>query len=112
MKISSGIEADKFRAAYDEINVQLEKMKAGDFTDDEIESAKKYLATGFGSIKDSLDATENFYLDRLILGSGDSIDEYLERLCRVERDGIIRAANSVQLDTIYFLKGEGSDAVQ
>ena len=44
MKISSGIEADKFRAAYDEINVQLEKMKAGDFTDDEIESAKKYLS--------------------------------------------------------------------
>lgn len=111
MKISSGIESDKFRAAFDEINVQLGAMQSGEFTDEEIDSAKKYLTTSFGSIKDSQNATENFFYNQLIYGSSDTPDSFLEKLYRVDRDAIIRAANTVQLDTIYFLKGEGSNEV-
>ena len=108
MKISAGIEADKFDAAYDEIFIQLEKMKIGDFTDDEITSAKKYLATGMGSIKDSMGATEDFYMGQILLGSNETIDGLTECLNAVSRNEIIAAANAVQLDTVYFLKGVGS----
>ncbi len=105
LKINAGIEADKFRDAYDEIMLQFDAMKKGDFTDDEIESAKKYFKTQTGSIKDSLVATEDFYMGRLLLGETESVDEFLERLNKVTRAEIIKAANSLQLDTIYFLKG-------
>lgn len=107
MKISAGIEADKFDAAYDEIIFQLEKMKKGDFTDDEITSAQKYLATSMGSVKDSMEATEEFYMGQILLGSNETIDELTKKLYCVSRDEIIRAANSVQEDTVYFLKGVG-----
>ncbi len=111
VKISAGIEADKFDSAYDEIMLQLKKMKTGDFTDDEILSAKKYLATSLGSAKDSLAAIENFYMGQLMLGNNETIDGLIEKIQGVNREGIIRAANTVQEDTIYFLKGVGTSEV-
>jgi predicted Zn-dependent peptidase len=105
MRVSAGIEASKFDAAYDEIMVQLEKMKKGDFSDDEILSAKKYLSTGFGSAKDSMRSTEDFYINQIMLNNDETMDSIVERLQAVGRQDIIRAANTVQLDTIYFLKG-------
>lgn len=111
MKISAGIEADKFDAAYDEIMLQLEKMKSGDFTDDEINSAKKYLATSLGSAKDSQAAIENFYIGQIMLDNDETIDGLIEKIQLVDREGIIKAANTVQEDTIYFLKGVGSSEV-
>ncbi len=111
MKISAGIESDKFDAAYNEIMLQLDRMRAGDFTDEEIMSAKKYLATSLGSAKDSPGAVENFYIGQIMLGNDETIDGLIEKISMVERDGIIRAANCVQEDTVYFLKGVGNDEV-
>ncbi len=111
VKISAGIEADKFEAAYDEIVLQLGKMKSGDFTDDEIISAKKYLATSLGSAKDSLVAIENFYIGQIMLNNNETIDGLIEKVQKVDRDGIIKAANTVQEDTIYFLKGVGNSEI-
>ncbi len=111
MKISAGIESDQFDAAYNEIILQLDKMRAGDFTDEEIMSAKKYLATSLGSAKDSPGAVENFYIGQIMLGNDETIDGLIEKISLVERDGIIRAANCVQEDTVYFLKGVGNDEV-
>lgn len=111
MKISSGIEAVKFRAAYDEIEVQLKKMQTGDFTDEEMLSAKKYLATSFNSVKDSLAATESFYMGQVILDLDETVDEALERINAVTREGVVAAANKIQQDTVYFLKGAANSEV-
>ncbi len=111
MKISAGIEADKFDAAYDEIMLQLDKMRTGDFTDDEIISAKKYLATNLNSAKDSLAAIENFYMGQIMLSNDETIDGLIEKVQLVGRDGIIKAAKCVQEDTIYFLKGVAGNEV-
>ncbi len=111
MKISAGIESEMFDKAYGEIMLQLEKMKTSDFTDEEIISAKKYIATGLSSTRDSLGATEQYYYTQLLLGSDESIGSLIENIDRVDRDGIIRAANRVQLDTVYFLKGVASNEV-
>ncbi len=111
VKISAGIEADKFDSAYDEIMLQLEKMKTGDFSDEEIISAKKYLATSLGSAKDSLGALENFYMGQIMLENDETIDELIEKIGRVDRDGIVKAAQCVQEDTVYFLKGVGNGEI-
>lgn len=111
MRISAGIQADKFKEAYDEILLQLDMMKKGEFSDEEIASAKKYLKTQAGGVKDSLVATEDFYMSRALLGYEESVDEFLQNLERVERDDIVAAANSLQLDTVYFLKGVENNEV-
>ncbi len=111
LKISSGIEAEKYDAAYDEIMLQLNKMKNGEFSDDEIASAKKYIDTAMGSTKDSLSAIEDFYINRVILESDESVDEFMDKINEVSREEIVRVANKIQLDTIYLLKGVGTNEV-
>lgn len=105
MKINAGIEASKFDEAYSEIMLQLDKMKKGEFSDDEITAAKMYLKTQAGSIKDSLSATEDFYMGRGLLDYEESVDGFLEKLNEVTKERIVAVANTLQLDTVYFLKG-------
>lgn len=105
MKINAGIEASKFDEAFNEIMLQLDSMKKGEFSDDEILSAKMYLKTQTGTIKDSLAATEDFYMGRGLLGYEESVDGFLDKLNEVTRERIVAVANTLQLDTVYFLKG-------
>ncbi len=105
MKINAGIEASKYSEAFEEIMLQLDLMKKGEFSDEEINSAKKYFKTQIGSVKDNLVATEDFYMSRGLLGYEESIDDFLENINAVTREDIVSAANTLQLDTVYFLKG-------
>lgn len=66
MFISSGIETDKYQAAYDEILVQFNKMKSGDITDSEVVNSKLYLTNGFNSMKDGLRTMEDYYLSQAL----------------------------------------------
>ena len=102
MKISAGIESEMFDKAYGEIMLQLEKMQKGDFTDDEIVSAKKYIATGLSSTRDSLGATEQYYYTQLLLENDESISSLIENIDRVdsymqcEKRGVFTILNNMQ----------------
>lgn len=107
MLISSGIENDKFQDAYSEIMLWLDKMKAGEFTDDEILSAKKYLETNLNSIADSLRASEDYLITALSEErQPETIESLVKNLNKVTREEIIKIANKVQPDTVYLLTGK------
>lgn len=106
MLLSSGIENDKFDAAFDEIMLWLDKMKKGEFSDEEILSAKKYLETGLNSSKDSLRVQEDYILTNLSGKETQSIDEIIEGIKKVTREEIILSAKKVTLDTVYLLTGK------
>jgi len=107
MLISSGIENDKFDAAYNEIMLWLDNMKAGDFSDEEILSAKKYLETNINSIIDSLRATEDYLLPALSdERTPETPEELINNLKSVTRNDIIEAAGRVELDSVYLLTGK------
>ena len=105
MMISSGIETKNYQAAYDEIMVQLKKMQNGEILESELEAAKKYLANGINSMKDSLRTMEDYYLSQVIMGRQQSPDELLECLMRVDIPKVSNVMQRVKLDTVYFLKG-------
>ena len=64
MVVSSGIEFDKYDAALSEIFAQLEAVKKGDITDDELAAARKAVATELRSAMDSSGALEDFWLPK------------------------------------------------
>lgn len=107
MVISSGIQTENYQAAYDEIMVQLEKMKQGDIEDAELDAAKKYLENGLRSMEDSRLAKEDYYLSQIIMGQEQSLEELLSCLSAVTKDEIASVMQKVTLDTVYFLKGIG-----
>lgn len=105
MMISSGIQTENFKAALDEIIIQLDKMKNGEIEDSEIAAAKKYLKNGFDSLGDSLRGMEDYYLSQAILGTKESLLELTDAINKVEKQEISDVMKKVEIDTIYFLKG-------
>ncbi len=111
MIVSSGVDFDKFNAAKDEIFAQLEAIRHGDVTSDELLAAKKSVASDLRSILDSQYSLEGFCLSNTIDGLDFGPDELAAAVECVELDAVIEIANSVVCDAIYYLRGNGEEDV-
>ena len=109
MLVASGIEFENFAAARDEIFAQLDSVKRGDITDEELEAARSCVASDLRSLTDSQGELEGFYLSLALDGLDCSPLELAELCEEVTKQDVIDVANSVECDMIYFLKGSGSD---
>ena len=106
MIVRSGVEFDNFGKAYDEIMAQQELMVTGDFTDEEIEFAKKQLTTAYESNLDSVGAMAEYYTMQILLGTDVSIEEMVKRIENVKKEEIVQAAKTMVLDTVYYIDKE------
>ncbi|MBQ2966548.1 MAG: insulinase family protein [Clostridia bacterium] len=104
--VSSGIEFKNYEAAKNEILVQLSEMQKGNFTDEDIKAAKLDLTDALNGITDTGLGLATFYANLSAIGVEDTLENVIEQLNAVTKEEIVAAANSVTLDTVYFLKGE------
>lgn len=109
MLVSSGIEVDNYDRALAEINVQLDAVRAGSFTDDDLEAAKKCLASDLRAVMDSPAALEGFWLSQNLLGLDFDPMELAALTESVTREDVIDVARSIVCDSVYFLKGTEDD---
>ena len=79
-------------------------MKNGNFTDEDIENAKRYVYAGIDSIKEEQNTAIIFYYGEELSTNKITIDEYYEKIKNTTKDDIINIANKLQLNTIYFLR--------
>ena len=107
MFVESGVDMGNIQAVQAAVLEQLRAVQNGDFTEDEAQKARLALANGCRTVKDYLGSTENWYLSQLFSSCVRSPEEDARRLLQVGREGIIRAAQDVTLDTVYVLKGKG-----
>lgn len=104
MFVSSGIEFENFDAAKDEILAQLDAIRDGDFTDEELESARRAVSSELLSMTDSPGALEDFHLTQTLLGL-DYGPADLALLCgEVSREDMLSVAGGIELDAVYFLR--------
>ena len=108
--VSSGIEFENYQKAYDEILAQLEAVRKGDLEDWELEGARSTLLNAYTSMNDSQSKLENFYLGQIATGHSESPEELAAQVREVTPERIFRAMESVQLDTVYFLRGKEAEA--
>ena len=109
MLVSSGVDFDKVDEAKSEILAQLEAVKSGDISDEELEAARRSVASDLRACLDSQGELEGFYLANTIDGLEFSPDELAALVCDVSREDVIKIASSVVLDAEYFLRGGGED---
>lgn len=102
--IKAGIEIDNYEKTVELINKQIEDMKNGNFTDEDIENAKRYVYAGIDSIKEEQNTAIIFYYGEELSTNKITIDEYYEKIKNTTKDDIINIANKLQLNTIYFLR--------
>ena len=104
--VSSGIEFDKYQTAKDEILAQLEAVKRGEIEPWELEGSRRTLIGACMSTLDDQSRQEDFWLGQAAAGLEESPEEFAARLEQVTREQVAAAAQKLELDTIYFLKGK------
>lgn len=106
MIVSSGIEFQNYETAKREILAQLEDVKAGKITDDELEGARRILINQYRSIEDEQGRMEEYWLGQAAAGTEDAPGTLAVRLETVTGEQIAQVARKLELDTVYFLKGK------
>lgn len=105
MVVDSGIEFENYDIAREGILHQLELCKAGQITDQELESARRYLLSALRTGNDSPGRLDDYAIGQAIAGSSETMEQLAQRLSSVTMEQVVEAANTLHLDTVYFLKG-------
>jgi len=105
MTVSCGVEEANIEKAKAEILAQLELVKSGDFTDDDLRNALLYEQNDTKTMNDSPNSLAAWYIIRIYIGDIKSPEEALADFNAVTREALIEAANSINLDTFYVLSG-------
>lgn len=103
--VHAGIDCEKEPLVRQEILKQLEALCRGDLTDEELDGAKQALLSSLRGTHDSPGAIESYYATAALSGLSMTPAEYMQQVEKVTKAQIAEAAATVQLDTVYFLKG-------
>ena len=106
--VSSGIECRDVETAKREILAQLASVQRGEFEEWEVEGARACLIASLESRGDSAGRMEENALGQVATGIRETADELIAALRAVTNERIAEAAQSMTLDTVYFLTGEDS----
>jgi predicted Zn-dependent peptidase len=106
MGISSGIEQENCQKALDTILEQVEDMKKGNITDYEYNTTIKTIENSLNSMKDEQLSLVDFYYGQELIDSELSLEDVIENMKKVTVEDIVKVAEQVKLDTIYFMKGK------
>lgn len=102
--VNCGIEIGNYEKALKLIREQIEDMKKGEFTKEDIENAKKGIVATIKTIDDEQDTGITYYFGQELSDSDISIKEYMERIERVSKEDVMNVAENVAINTVYFLK--------
>ncbi len=112
MVVTSGIEVENKQKTQDEILAQLENIRNGIITEEELVLAKKSLKNAYNELEDNPASLEGWYLTRRLAGLDDIPEDVIGGIMNVTKREIVEAAKKIELDTVYFLEGtqkEGAD---
>lgn len=104
--VMSGIDSANYKRTVEIMNEQMEKMKQGDFTDDELIQTKTMIKNQMLEGLDDPRGIVNLLYNEIIANITFTLDEIIQGIESVTREEIIGIANKIELDTIYFLKGK------
>lgn len=102
--INSGIEISNYDKALEVIKQQIEDMKKGNFSEEDIENSKKGIIAAINTIDDEQDTGITYYFGQELSGSNVSEEDYIKKIENITKENIVDIANKVQINTIYFLK--------
>lgn len=106
LKAQSGVEAANLDRARDEMLTQWSNVVSGNFTDEELCSAKSVIISELKSVSDSPAALESFWQGQSVCHMSSTPNDWISAINRVTKDDIIRVANSITLDSTYYLRAE------
>ncbi len=112
--INCGIRAENRARAEREILRQIEQISKGEFSESELEAAKKSLDHSYAQLYDSPGGLENFFYGRALAQNAASPEDCRAGFARVTAAQVASAARALSVDVTFFLEGtlvgeEGED---
>ena len=105
LTVTSGIDVKNYERALAEITAQLDAVRTGDFTDGELRSAIRSVASDLRATADAPDALAWYWLNRTVQGLDIDPAEMAALVEEVTRTDVTDIAAGVVCDCVYLLKG-------
>lgn len=102
--IRCGIEIENEKKALETIKKQLEDMKQGEFSDEDIQNAKKLIIESVKGIKTEQDTEITYYYGQELSDTFTTQEQYIEKINQITKEQIIEIANQTVINIIYFLR--------
>lgn len=102
--VNCGIEIGNYEKALELIKQQIEDMKKGDFTEEDLQNAKKGMIAAIKTIDDEQDTGITYYFGQELSESYISVQEYMDKIEQVGKGKVIHIAENVAINTVYFLR--------
>ena len=102
--VNSGIEISNYEKALELIKKQIEDMKKGEFTKEEVENAKKGIISAIKTINDEQDSIIIYYFGQELTNTNVSVEQYMDEILSVSYEDVKNIAKKVYINTIYFLR--------
>lgn len=102
--INCGIEIGNYDKALKIIKEQIDDMKDGKFSDSDVESAKQGIIASIKSIDDEQDTEITYFFGQELSNIKNDIQSYMDKISKVSRDDVLKIAQKVSVNMIYFLK--------
>lgn len=106
MLIDSGVEEANAEKAKAEILRQLDAVREGAFTDEDLESARLSVVNQFRTIGDLQSTAASWYLGQSLSGPLSTPEDAARAIETVTREQVAEAARGVTLGAVYLLAGK------
>ena len=101
--ISTGIEVSKYNKAIEVIKNQLKDMEDGNITEKEMKDAKQFINAGLNLINESSENMIEYRFDKDLYNEEIDIEKYRKEIEEITKEDIVKVAQQIKIDTIYFL---------
>ncbi|MFE8699144.1 EF-P 5-aminopentanol modification-associated protein YfmF [Cytobacillus sp. FJAT-54145] len=105
MMVMSGIDNKNYDQAVSIIKEQMSAMQAGDFTDQEIQQTKAVIKNQLLETIDTARGLVEVLYHNVVSHKEVTLDYWLDQTDKTTKEDIVKVAQKVELDTIYFLTG-------
>lgn len=105
MIIKGGIAKDNFDITFDLIKKIIDKYQTGNISEEALNITKKGVITAIISSLDTFSSTYNSAIAYAINGKIRLLEEKINSINSLTTEDIKRVANTLILDTVYFMKG-------
>lgn len=102
--IRCGIEIQNYEKAVKTIKEQLEEIKQGNFSEEDLENAKTLIVSSIDSIPSEQDTEITYYYGQELSDSFVTVEDYAKKIKEVTKKQVQNLAQTVKVNTIYFLK--------
>lgn len=110
LTVDSGVDAANVTCAKEEILRQLDAIRKGDFSDEDLEAARRYVVNHLRDSENVQSGAVRWYMGQALCLPFRSVEDTVQMLQKVTKEQIIALANTVSLHSIFTVLPEEEKA--